>query len=137
MWSHGDVSRISGRILDGYAAQAAAALERQRLRVQAGQAEALEAGNRMRTALLAAVSHDLRTPLASVKAAVSTLRQTDIAWTAEDQAALLATIEEGADRLDSLIGNLLDMTRIHTGALQPFIRAHRARRGRPAGGGRT
>ena len=76
----------------------------------------------MRTALLAAVSHDLRTPLASVKAAVSTLRQTDIAWTAEDQAALLATIEEGADRLDSLIGNLLDVTRIHTGALQPFIR---------------
>ena len=118
----GDASRISGRILDGYAAQAAAALERQRLRVQAGQAEVLEAGNRMRTALLAAVSHDLRTPLASVKAAVSTLRQTDIAWTAEDQAALLATIEEGADRLDSLIGNLLDMTRIHTGAVQPFIR---------------
>ena len=117
-----DASRISGRILDGYAAQAAAALERQRLRVQAGQAEVLEAGNRMRTALLAAVSHDLRTPLASVKAAVSTLRQTDIAWTAEDQAALLATIEEGADRLDSLIGNLLDVTRIHTGAVQPFIR---------------
>ena len=119
---YGDTSRISGRILDGYAAQAAAALERQRLRVQAEQAEALEAGNRMRTALLAAVSHDLRTPLAAVKAAVSTLRQTDIAWTAEDQAALLATIEEGADRLDSLIGNLLDATRIHTGALQPFIR---------------
>jgi two-component system sensor histidine kinase KdpD len=118
----GDASTVSGRILDGYAAQAAAALERQRLRVQAGQAEALEAGNRMRTALLAAVSHDLRTPLASVKAAVSTLRQTDIAWTAEDQAALLATIEEGADRLDSLIGNLLDVTRIHTGAVQPFIR---------------
>jgi two-component system sensor histidine kinase KdpD len=118
----GDACTVSGRILDGYAAQAAAALERQRLRVQAGQAEALEAGNRMRTALLAAVSHDLRTPLASVKAAVSTLRQTDIAWTAEDQAALLATIEEGADRLDSLIGNLLDVTRIHTGALQPFIR---------------
>jgi K+-sensing histidine kinase KdpD len=119
---YGDASTVSGRILDGYAAQAAAALERQRLRVQAGQAEALEAGNRMRTALLAAVSHDLRTPLASVKAAVSTLRQTDIVWTAEDEAALLATIEEGADRLDSLIGNLLDVTRIHTGALQPFIR---------------
>ncbi len=68
-------------ILDGFAAQAAAAFERQRLRIQAGQAEALAAGNRMRTALLAAVSHDLRTPLASVKAAVSTLRQTDVAWT--------------------------------------------------------
>jgi two-component system sensor histidine kinase KdpD len=110
------------RVLDGYAAQAAAAFERQRLRVQAGQAEALAAGNRMRTALLAAVSHDLRTPLAAVKAAVTSLRQTDVEWSPEDQASLLATIEEGADRLDSLIGNLLDMSRIQTGALQPFLR---------------
>ncbi len=119
---HGDLSAVSDRILDGYAAQAAAAFERQRLRIQAGQAEALAAGNRIRTALLAAVSHDLRTPLAAVKAAVTTLRQTDVAWSADDQASLLATIEEGADRLDSLIGNLLDMSRIHTGALQPFVR---------------
>ena len=118
----GDLSSVSSRVLDGFAAQAAAACERQRLRIQAGQAEALAEGNRMRTALLAAVSHDLRTPLASVKAAVSTLRQTDIDWTDEDRAALLATIEEGADRLDSLIANLLDMSRIHTGALQPFVR---------------
>jgi two-component system sensor histidine kinase KdpD len=118
----GDVSGVSGRILDGYAAQAAAAFERHRLRIQAGQAEALAEGNRMRTALLAAVSHDLRTPLAAVKAAVTTLRQTDVAWSPDEQDALLATIEEGADRLDSLIGNLLDMSRIHTGALQPFIR---------------
>jgi len=76
----------------------------------------------MRTALLTAVSHDLRTPLAAVKAAVSTLRQTDVAWTPENQADLLATIEEGADRLDTLIANLLDMSRLHTGALQPFLR---------------
>ena len=119
----GDLSAVNRRILDGYAAQAAAAFERHRLRIQAGQAEALAEGNRMRTALLAAVSHDLRTPLAAVKAAVTTLRQTDVAWSPDEQAALLATIEEGADRLDSLIGNLLDMSRIHTGALQPFIRA--------------
>jgi two-component system sensor histidine kinase KdpD len=119
---YGDTTAISPRLLDGYAAQAAAAFERARLRIQAGQAEALAEGNRMRTALLAAVSHDLRTPLASIKAAVSTLRQTDVVWTADDEAALLATIENGADRLDSLIGNLLDMSRIHTGSLQPFIR---------------
>jgi two-component system sensor histidine kinase KdpD len=118
---YGDVTGLAP-LLDGYAAQAAAALQRQRLRVQASQAEALAEGNRMRTALLAAVSHDLRTPLASVKAAVGTLRQTDITWTAEDQAALLATIEDGADRLDGLIGNLLDMSRVQTGALQPFLR---------------
>jgi two-component system sensor histidine kinase KdpD len=120
---YGELSSVNVRVLDGFAAQAAAAFERQRLRIQAGQAEALAAGNRMRTALLAAVSHDLRSPLASVKAAVGSLRQTDVQWTEEDRASLLATIEEGADRLDSLIGNLLDMSRIHTGALQPFVRS--------------
>ena len=119
---HGDPTVVSPRVLDGVAAQAAAAAERQRLRIQASQAEALAEGNRMRTALLAAVSHDLRSPLASVKAAVGSLRQTDVAWTDEDRASLLATIEQGADRLDALIGNLLDMSRVHTGALQPYVR---------------
>ena len=109
-------------LLAGYAAQAAAALDRERLRTQAAQAEALAEGNRMRTALLAAVSHDLRTPLASIKASVSSLRQTDVQWSTEDEADLLATIEQNADRLDALIGNLLDMSRLHTGSLQPFLR---------------
>jgi two-component system sensor histidine kinase KdpD len=113
---------LSARMLDGFAAQAAAALDRDRFRTQAAQAEALAEGNRMRTALLAAVSHDLRTPLASIKASVSTLRQTDVQWTAADEAALLATIEQSADRLDALIGNLLDMSRLSTGSLQPFLR---------------
>jgi two-component system, OmpR family, sensor histidine kinase KdpD len=113
---------ITPRLLHGFAAQAGAALDRDRLRTQAAQAEALAEGNRMRTALLAAVSHDLRTPLASIKASVSTLRQTDVAWTPADEEALLATIEDGADRLDALIGNLLDMSRLATGSLQPFLR---------------
>jgi two-component system, OmpR family, sensor histidine kinase KdpD len=113
---------ISGRTLEGYGAQAAAALDRERLRVQAAQTEVLAAGNRMRTALLTAVSHDLRTPLASVKASVSSLRQTDVTWSAADEAELLATIEENADRLDDLIANLLDMSRIQTGSLQPLLR---------------
>jgi len=115
-------TQVTARLLDGFAAQAAAALDRDRLRTQAAQAEALAEGNRMRTALLAAVSHDLRTPLASIKASVSTLRQTDVQWTAADEAALLATIEQGADRLDALIGNLLDMSRLSAGSLQPFLR---------------
>src|ERR1700690_2049746 len=104
-------------LLVGFAAQAAAALDRERLRTQASQAEALAEGNRMRTALLAAVSHDLRTPLASIKASASSLRQTDVEWSEADQADLLATIEQNADRLDALIGNLLDMSRLHTGSL--------------------
>jgi two-component system sensor histidine kinase KdpD len=115
-------SEVTARLLDGFAAQAAAALDRDRLRTQAAQAEALAEGNRMRTALLAAVSHDLRTPLASIKASVSTLRQDDVQWAPDDEAALLATIEQGADRLDALIGNLLDASRLAAGSLQPFLR---------------
>ncbi|HMG64209.1 MAG TPA: ATP-binding protein, partial [Streptosporangiaceae bacterium] len=118
----GQTSLLTERLLHGYAAQAAAALDRDRLRTQAAQAEALAEGNRMRTALLAAVSHDLRTPLASIKASVSTLRQTDVTWTPDDEAELLATIERSSDRLDALIGNLLDMSRLTAGSLQPFLR---------------
>ncbi len=118
----GQTESATPALVAGYAAQAAAALDRERLRTQAAQAEALAEGNRMRTALLAAVSHDLRTPLASIKASVSSLRQTDVEWSEADQADLLATIEQNADRLDALIGNLLDMSRLHTGSLQPFLR---------------
>jgi two-component system, OmpR family, sensor histidine kinase KdpD len=117
-----DGGDVTARIVEGYAVQSAAALDRERLRIQASQAEMLAAGNRMRTALLAAVSHDLRTPLASVKAGVSSLRQTDVVWSEADRADLLATIEENADRLDALIANLLDMSRIQTGSLQPLLR---------------
>ncbi len=120
--SAASVGSVSPRVLDGLGAQAAAALDRERLRTQAAQAEVLGEANRVRTALLAAVSHDLRTPLASVKAAVSSLRQDDVAWSPGDEQELLATIEDGADRLDSIIGNLLDMSRLQTGSLQPFLR---------------
>jgi two-component system, OmpR family, sensor histidine kinase KdpD len=118
----GQRSSATTSLLAGFTAQAVAALDRARLRTQAAQAEALAEGNRMRTALLAAVSHDLRTPLASIKASVSSLRQTDVAWSPSDEADLLATVEENADRLDSLIGNLLDMSRLQTGSLAPFLR---------------
>ncbi|MFI5427727.1 sensor histidine kinase [Aeromicrobium sp. UC242_57] len=63
------------------------------------------------------MSHDLRSPLAAVKAAISSLRNTDIAWSDEDEQALLATVEEGADRLDDLVANLLDMSRLQMGAV--------------------
>ena len=118
----GDTGKASARLIDGFAAQAAAALDRQRLRSQAAEAGALAEGNRIRTALLAAVGHDLRTPLASVKAGVSSLRQTDVTLPEDDRQALLATIEEGADRLDALIGNLLDLSRLQSGSLQPQLR---------------
>ncbi|MFZ3567619.1 ATP-binding protein [Streptomyces sp. BH097] len=110
------------RVLAAFAAQAAVVLDRQRLQSEADQARTLAEGNRIRTALLAAVSHDLRTPLASIKASVSSLRSEDVDWSPEDQAELLAGIEEGADRLDHLVGNLLDMSRLQTGTVTPLIR---------------
>jgi two-component system sensor histidine kinase KdpD len=119
----GQAASATTSLLAGYTAQAVAALDRARLRTQAAQAEALAEGDRMRTALLRAVSHDLRTPLASIKASVSSLRQTDVAWSAEDEAELLANIEQNADRLDALVGNLLDMSRLQAGSLEPFLRA--------------
>lgn len=120
---HGSTLGHERRLLEAGAGQVAAAVDRNRLRMQAAQAEALAAGNRMRTALLAAVSHDLRTPLASIKAGISSLRQTDVQLTEADESELLETIEDSTDRLGGLIDNLLDMSRLQTGALQPFLRA--------------
>ncbi|GAA5609988.1 sensor histidine kinase KdpD [Streptomyces platensis] len=110
------------RVLAAFAAQAAVVLDRQRLVGEAERARELAEGNRIRTALLAAVSHDLRTPLASIKASVTSLRSDDVAWSPEDEAELLAGIEAGADRLDHLVGNLLDMSRLQTGTVTPLIR---------------
>ncbi len=110
------------RVLAAFAAQAAVVLDRRRLQEEADRARALAEGNRIRTALLAAVSHDLRTPLAGIKAAVSSLRSDDVEWSEEDRAELLEGIEEGADRLDHLVGNLLDMSRLQTGTVTPLIR---------------
>ncbi|AJT63838.1 sensor histidine kinase [Streptomyces chattanoogensis] len=110
------------RVLAAFAAQAAVVLDRQRLVGEAERARELAEGNRIRTALLAAVSHDLRTPLASIKASVTSLRSDDVAWSEEDEKELLAGIEAGADRLDHLVGNLLDMSRLQTGTVTPLIR---------------
>ena len=105
------------RVLQAFAAAAQTAYEGQRLSERAGEARELAAADRQRTALLAAVGHDLRTPLAGIKASVSTLRQTDVEWTATQRGELLAAIEESADRLDVIVENLLDASRLEAGAL--------------------
>jgi len=110
------------RVLSVFAAQAATALERQRLAHQAEQAQGAVEADRMRTALLAAVSHDLRSPLASAKAAVGSLRSRDVTWTPQDREELLATADESLDRLIRLVENLLDLSRLQAGALSVFIR---------------
>jgi len=110
------------RVLGAFAAYAAVALEQQRLVAAAEAARPIAEADRMRTALLAAVSHDLRTPLASAKAAVTSLRSADIQWGAEDRNELLATADESLDRLAHLVDNLLDMSRLQAGALAVFPR---------------
>jgi len=84
---------------------------------EASRAVALDEADRVRTALLAAVGHDLRTPLAVIKTAVSGLRSTEGSWTEHDRAELLATADDSVDRLTSLIDNLLAMSRIEAGAV--------------------
>ena len=111
------------RVLVAFAEQAAVALHQRRLAAQAAEAERLAAGNSMRTALLAAVSHDLRTPLAGIKAAASALRADDLELTEADQAELVVTIDESADRLTALVDNLLDMSRLQAGAVSPTLTA--------------
>jgi two-component system sensor histidine kinase KdpD len=108
------------RVLGAFAAYAGAALEQQRLSAEAEAARPIAEADRMRTALLAAVSHDLRTPLAAAKAAVTSLHSHDVEWTAEDRDELLATADESLDRLTRLVDNLLDMSRLQAGALSVF-----------------
>jgi len=110
------------RVLGAFAAHIAAALHQGRLAEAAAAAAPLAAADRTRTALLAAVSHDLRTPLSSAKAAVTSLRSSDVEWTPEQRGELLATAEESLDRLIRLVENLLDVSRLQAGALSVFVR---------------
>lgn len=109
------------RVLTSVATQAAAAVQRQALEARAAEAMALAQTDELRRALLSAVSHDLRTPLAGAKAAVSSLRSTDVTFGPEDTAELLATIEESVDQLAALVGNLLDSSRLAAGAIRPQL----------------
>ena len=89
-----------------------------RATAEASEAVELERANDLRVAILSAVSHDLRTPLAGIKASVTSLLDDEIDWPVSERDAFLATIDEETDRLDALVGNLLDMSRLQTGTLQ-------------------
>jgi len=106
------------RVLHAFVAQLASALEKRRLRAEASAAVVTAESDALRTALLRAVSHDLRTPLSSIKASVSSLLQHDIQWEPDATKDFLETIDEETDRLNALVGNLLDMSRLETGAVQ-------------------
>ncbi len=108
-------------LLTAYAAHFTVMRERELALLESRRAADLAEANRTRTALLAAVSHDLRSPLSAIKAAVSSLRNTEITWSDDDEAELLAAIEDSADRLTNLVGNLLDMSRLQMGTINPLV----------------
>jgi two-component system sensor histidine kinase KdpD len=110
------------RVLGAFASYTRVALEQQRLAAEAAAGVAASEADRMRSALLAAVSHDLRTPLASAKAAVTSLRSPDVSWSDADRSELVATADESLDKLTHLVENLLDMSRLQAGALSLFPR---------------
>jgi two-component system sensor histidine kinase KdpD len=111
------------RVLAAFAAQATAALERRRLARTAADAASIAAADKMRTALLAAVSHDLRTPLSAAKAAVGTLRDDELDVPPADRDELLEAADQSLDRLARLVENLLDMSRLQAGALKLTLEA--------------
>lgn len=110
------------RVLGAVAKQAAGLVRQRELIEEAGRAEAIARADELRRSLLSAVSHDLRTPLAAAKAAVSSLRSEDVDFSAEDTAELLATVEESVDQLTALVGNLLDSSRLAAGVVRPELR---------------
>jgi two-component system sensor histidine kinase KdpD len=110
------------RVLGAVAKQAAAMVKQRELTEEASKAEAISQADELRRSLLSAVSHDLRTPLAGAKAAVSSLRSDDVGFSEEDTAELLATVEESIDQLTALVGNLLDSSRLAAGVVRPELR---------------
>jgi len=110
------------RLLGVFGIHLAAQLERRQLQASRREVLRLAESNTMRTSILRAVSHDLRTPLAGIKIAVGGLRQPGIHYTPEEEHELLATIEDCSDQLDTLIGNLLDMSRITSDSANPLLK---------------
>ncbi|MGY5014610.1 ATP-binding protein [Streptomyces sp. 900105755] len=111
------------RVLAAFAAHVGSAVERARLAQAAAEVEPVRAADRMRTALLRAVGHDLRTPLAAGWAAVTSLRSREVEFSPEDRDELLATAEESMARLSRLVDNLLDLSRLEAGVLTLNLRA--------------
>jgi len=113
------ISTRERRLFQTFASQSALALERAWLAQAESRAKVLEESDSLKTAILSSVSHELRTPLSTIKAAASSLRSQDVRWDSPARAELVAAIDEEADHLNLLVGNLLDMSRIESGALKP------------------
>ncbi len=115
------ISLGTKRLLQTFASQGALALERARLAQAESRAKVLEESDHLKSILLSSVSHELRTPLSTIKAAASSLRSNQVSWDSAARPELIAAIDDEADHLNILVGNLLDMSRIESGALKPKI----------------
>lgn len=112
-----EFSPADDRLLSAVAGQVGLAVERRRLRLEATSAEVLRHTDALKTALLNAVSHDLRTPLASILASAGALLQRDVEWSDDERRDFAVAIEYETRRLNQLVGNLLDLSRIEAGNL--------------------
>jgi two-component system, OmpR family, sensor histidine kinase KdpD len=113
------ISSQEKRLFQTFASQGALALERAWLTQAESRARVLEESDQLKSAILSSVSHELRTPLSTIKAAASSLRGGEVSWNSPASAELIAAIDDEADHLNILVGNLLDMSRIESGALKP------------------
>ena len=113
------ISSNEKRLLQTFASQGALAFERAWLVEAESRARVLEESDKLKTALLSSVSHELRTPLSTIKAAASSLRSREVRWDSPASDELISAIDDEADHLNMLVGNLLDMSRIELGALKP------------------
>lgn len=119
IWKNQQVLNTEERLLNIFATQSVLTIERIRLGEEARKSRVLEESDRLKTSLLSSVSHELRSPLAAIKASVSSLRSGEVEWESEARKELLTTVEEEIDHLNILVGNLLDMSRIEAGVLKP------------------
>ena len=113
------ISSREKRLLQTFASQGSLALERAWLAQAESRAQILEESDQVKSAILSSVSHELRTPLSTIKAAASSLRGGEVSWDSPARSELIAAIDDEADHLNLLVGNLLDMSRIESGALKP------------------
>lgn len=119
LWKQQTIPSEEKRLLETFASQGGLALERARLSQAESRARILEESDHLKSILLSSVSHELRTPLSTIKAAASSLRGNEVSWDSPARIELVAAIDDEADHLNMLVGNLLDMSRIESGALKP------------------
>jgi two-component system sensor histidine kinase KdpD len=119
VWSAVPIQNTEERLLKIFASQSVLTIERIRLGEEARKTKVLEESDHLKSSLLSSVSHELRSPLAAIKASVSSLRSGAVEWESEARNELLTTVEEEIDHLNVLVGNLLDMSRIEAGVLKP------------------